>query len=179
VKPGASTTLSAVFGLDGVPASDAAVTLWRKSGSTWVLVTSSVTDEDGVATFVVAPGSTTRYRAVTAGLPSAYVTVTVSAKKAVSMSGKVVKKRKGALTVVTVPVRFSPAPTGATAQLQRKVGSGWRVVSSAKVSSSGKVTLKGGTVRSLPKGTYRIAVGATAATKAFTSKTFTISVKRR
>ena len=80
---------------------------------------------------------------------------------------------------ITVPVRFSPAPTGATAQLQRKVGSGWRVVSSAKVSSSGKVTLKAGTVRSLPKGTYRIAVAATAATKAFTSKTFTISVKRR
>ena len=108
VRPGSSTTLTSVFGLDGVPASDAAVTLWRKSGSTWALVTSSVTDEDGVATFVVEPTATTRYRAVTAGLPSAYVTVTVADKKALAMTGKVVKKRTGALTRVTVAVSFSP-----------------------------------------------------------------------
>ena len=56
-----------------MPASDAVVTLWRKAGSAWVLVTSTVSDADGVATFVVKPGTTTRYRAVTAGLPSAYV----------------------------------------------------------------------------------------------------------
>lgn len=179
VKPGASTTLSAVFGLDGVPASDAPVTLWRKAGASWVLVTSSVTDEDGVATFVVTPTATTRYRALTAGLPSAYVTVTVSAKKALSMTGKVVKKRKGALTTVTVPVSFSPAPTGAKVQLQRKVGKAWRVVSSATVGSTGKVTLKAGKVRFLAKGTYRITVASTAATKAYTSKSFTIKVKRR
>jgi 5-hydroxyisourate hydrolase-like protein (transthyretin family) len=179
VRPGGSTTLTSVFGLDGLPASDAVVTLWRKAGSAWVLVSTTVSDEDGVATFVVKPGTTTRYRALTAGLPSAYATVTVSTKKAPVVAAKVVKKRAGSLTSVKVAVALSPKPTGATVTLQRKKGSTWRTVSTAKVGSAATVKLKAGKVRVLKKGTYRIVVSATASTSGAVSKTFTIKVKRR
>jgi 5-hydroxyisourate hydrolase-like protein (transthyretin family) len=179
VRPGGSTTLTSVFGLDGLPASDAVVTLWRKAGSAWVLVSTTVADEDGVATFVVKPGTTTRYRAVTAGLPSAYATVTVSTKAAPVVAAKVTKKRAGALTSVKVKVTVSPRPTGATISLQRKSGSSWRTVSTAKVGSTATVKLKAGKVRVLKKGTYRVVVSATASTNGAVSKTFTIKVKRR
>jgi hypothetical protein len=179
VRPGGSTTLTSVFGLDGLPASDAVVTLWRKAGSAWVLVSTTVSDEDGVAAFVVKPGTTTRYRAVTPGLPSAYTTVTVSTKVAPVAAAKVVKKRVGALTSVTVAVSLSPRPTGATLTLQRKKGAAWRTVSTAKVGSAATVKLKAGTVRVLKKGTYRVIVSATASTTGAVSKTFTIKVKRR
>ena len=39
--------------------------------------------------------------------------------------------------------------------------------------------LKAGKVRVLKKGTYRVVVSATSSTKAVTSKSFTIKVKRR
>ena len=179
IRPGGSTTLTSVFGLDGVPATDAVVTLWRRAGSSWLLVGTTVTDGLGAARFPVRPSATTTYRAVTAGLPSAYATVVVAPKVSVKLTPKVLKKRTGLLTAVTVSVTLSPRPTGAVVQLQRKVGSLWRVVSSTKVGATSKVTLKAGNVRVLKKGTYRVVVSTSASTKAATSKSFTIRVKRR
>jgi 5-hydroxyisourate hydrolase-like protein (transthyretin family) len=179
VKPGGSTTLTSVFGVDGVPAADAVVSLWRRSGASWALVATTLTDDEGAARFVVRPSSTTLYRAVTAGLPSAYATVTVGTKVAPTVTAKVLKKRKGSLTVVTVRATMSPRPTGATVQLQRQKGASWRVVSTATVGSAAAVKLKAGTVRVLKKGTYRVVVSASATTKAVTSRTFTIKLARR
>jgi len=171
---GSRTTLHGFFGLNGITTTDAVVTLWAQSGSTWVNVGTTVTGTDGGFTFVVAPGRTTTYRAIATGLPSAYSTVAVRAKVATKLSSTVLGKK----TTVKLAVTVSPRLAGTTVRLQRLVGTTWRTVSSKRLSSRSTFLFTLGTFNGWT-GKYRIAVPTTSTLMANVSSTITVKVRRR
>lgn len=174
VKAGSPSTLRGTFALDGNPRTDAVVTLWARTGATWTSVGSTVTDDLGQFAYAVTPVRTTLYRALTAGLPSAYATVTVRP----SVTTKLLTSTKRGVTLVRVSAVAKPAAVGAVTRLQRLVGRSWRTVATGKLSTSSAVVLTAGRFTRVTA-KYRVVVSATRSSVAVVSPTFTVRLPTR
>jgi len=158
---GSTSTLRGSFLTDSTPAADAVVTLWAQSGASWISVGTTVTAADGSYAFTVAPTRTTRYRAITSGMPSAYTTVTVRPKVTAKVTTKKVRGVLHAILTITV----SPKLARTAVRLQRLSGTTWVMIGRGVLSPASTAVFDlgrvGGKVSSL-----RVLVAATSVTSA-------------
>jgi hypothetical protein len=164
VVAGSAATLRGLFATDAVPTADAVVTLWAQSGTGWVSVATTLTAADGTYAFSVVPTRSTRYRAITTGMPSAYSVVTVRPKVTTNLGTRLVRK----VPHVTLAVTVSPRLGGTLVRLQRLSGTTWVTVNRAKLSRASTVTFDLGRP-SIRSSRFRILVAATATTASATT----------
>jgi hypothetical protein len=159
VVAGSASTLRGSFMTDSTPSADVTVTLWAQSGASWVSVGTTLTAADGSFAFTVAPSRTTRYRAITAGMPSAYSTVTVRPKVTLKLGKRTVR----GIVHVTLVVTVSPALARTPVLLQKLVGTRWVTVQRTVLGPKSSVVLDLGRVGTAVS-SFRVTVAASATT---------------
>jgi hypothetical protein len=174
VVAGSASVLRGSFVTDSTPTADAVVTLWAQSGASWVSVSTSVTAADGTFAFTVAPTKTTRYRAMTAGMPSAYSTVTVRPK----VTTKVSKVKVRGVLHARLAVTVSPNLVRTPVLLQKLAGTRWYTVQRLLLGSKSTVLFDLGRVGTKVS-SFRVVVAASPTTAAASTARLTAKAPGR
>jgi hypothetical protein len=173
ITSGSAVVLHATFRTGSTLAANATVVLARRSGSTWVTVATATTSATGAASFTVKPSVTTRYRVVSAGMPSAETTLSVRPKISVTVR----TSTSAGVTLVTLTASVAPRLGGAVVRLQRLIRATWTTVASHRLGRASGYAFTLRTISTL-KGVYRVQVPATATTVAGASARIFVTVVR-
>ena len=175
VNYGATSRLAGAFLSGSTPVSDSVVTLWSGAGSTWRNVATTLTGGDGTFAFTVKPSTTTQYRAIASGMPSAYATVSVRPKVAIKAS---YAKSRGK-TVIHLAVGVAPRLSGALVRLQRLVGTRWVSVTAKRLDSKSRAVFTIGSFAKKYVARYRITMAATSYSAVSTSSSVVVVAPHR
>jgi hypothetical protein len=175
ISYGATSRLTGSFLNGSAPVADSVVTLWTGSGSSWTNVGSTLTGADGSFGFTVKPSTTTQYRAVTSGMPSAYASVSVRPKVTLKVTYTAVRGK----TVVGLALGVTPAMRGAVVRLQKLVGTKWLWVTWRKLDAKSRAVFAIGSFSKRYIARYRIVVPATTTSAMTTSSAVLVATPRR